>query len=322
MKKQHLFLCLTVFSLFTISCEKDPEPIASFTYNGANKPAPAEVSFTNNSQNATTYLWEFGDGASSTEKNTKHTYTTGGTFTVKLTAYNGKNLNSTSSNLTILSPVPDPVANFGFVENGNFAPSSVSFTNTSTNGTTYNWDFGDGQTSTSQNPNHVFTTGGVFNVTLKVINSVGVQNLINKTVTIKNSPTKLKINSIVLTAYPLVTSSGGSWDSGNGPDIFPLITYSTGSLSFVNYRKEDMLASYLPYTFSSGFPFTFTALDFNNQIDFYDYDPIGSNEFMAGYYFKVRNSMPTDGSKYPSTIDFQNSTSALKFTLNVEWLLQ
>ena len=36
---------------------------------------------------------------------------------------------------------------------------------------------------------------------------------------------------------------------------------------------------------------------------------------------EFRNSIPTNGDKYPSTISFQNSTSALKFTLNVEWVL-
>ena len=59
------------------------------------------------------------------------------------------------------------------------------------------------------------------------------------------------------------------------------------------------------------------SLDFKYTIEFYDEDVIGS-EWIGGYYFTVRNSMPTDGSGYPSTINF-NSTS-LKFTLNVEWL--
>ena len=319
MKKLNLFLCLLTLSFLVIGCQPELLPVATFTYDGANKSAPAEVVFTNTSLNATTYLWEFGDGASSTEKSTKHTYTTGGTFTVKLTVYSGKNSNSTTSSITILNAVPNPVANFSFIENGNFAPSSVAFTNTSTNGSTYLWDFGDGQTSTLQTPSHIYATGGIFNATLKVKNSVGIENIINKTVTIKNTPTKLKINSITLTGYPLVMSNGGSWDSGNGPDMFPTITHSTGTTSFVSYRKDDMISSYLPYTFSTGF--TFTALDFQNQIDFYDYNLIISNTWMGGYYFTVRNSMPTNGSQYPSTIDFQSATSQLKFTLNVEWVL-
>lgn len=300
---------------------QSPLPTPNFTFTGDNKPAPCEVTFTNSSTNATTYLWEFGDGASGTDLNPKHTYTTGGTFTVKLTATGKGGVNSTTKSVVIQNPVPNPVANFSFTENGNFAPSSVAFTNTSTNGSTYVWDFGDGQTSTSQSPSHIFAAGGLFNVTLKVKNSVGVENIINKTITIKNTPTKLKINSITLTGYPLVNSAGAGWDSGSGPDMYPTITQSTGTTSFVSYRKEDMLSSYLPYTFSSGFPFTFISLDFQNTISFYDYDPIGSDENMGGYYFTVRNYMPTNGTPYPSTISISNTSSELKFTLNIEWIL-
>jgi len=317
---KHLFSLLAFFAV-VVSCEEEPAPVASFTFAGANKSAPTEVAFTNNSQNATSFLWEFGDGASSTEKNTKHTYTTGGTFTVKLTAFNKETSNSTTSSINILNPVPNPVSNFSFAENGNFAPSKVTFTNTSTNGSTYLWDFGDGQTSTLQSPTHIFTIGGTFNVTLKVKNSVGNESILNKTISIKNTPTKLKVNSITLTGYPLVTSNGGSWDSGSGPDVFPIITHPAGTLSLQSYRKEDFIATYLPYTFSTGLPFTFTNLDFQNEIDFYDYDPIGSNEWMRGYYFTIRNHMPTNGSEYPSTISFQSSTIELKFTLKVEWVL-
>jgi len=320
MKKIELFLCLLTLSFLIVSCEEDFTPTASFTFTGANKSASAEVAFTNTSQNASTYLWEFGDGASSTEKHTKHTYTTGGTFTAKLTAYSGKNSNSTTSSIIILESVPNPVANFNFSENGNFAPSQFTFTNYSINGFTYLWDFGDNQTSTSQNPTHVFSRGGLFNVTLKVKNASGVENVISKAVTVKNAPTKLKINSILLSSFPATTTSGGGWDLSDGPDVFPQIIGPTGTTSYSTYRKENLTVANLPTTFSSGFPYTISSLDFQHTIEFYDYDPIGSNEWMGGYYFTVRNYMPTNGDQYPRTIYFQNPTSQLKFTLNVDWL--
>lgn len=215
----------------------------------------------------------------------------------------------------------NPVANFSFTENGNFAPSSVSFSNSSSNGSSYLWEFGDGQTSTQQNPNHLYTSGGLFNVTLKVKNSVGIENILNKTVNIKDTPTKLKINSIVLTAYPIATASGGGWDLSSGPDIFTSISDSTRTLSLIAGRKEDMLTNNLPYTFSSGFPIMFSDFDFKNTIEFYDYDPIGSDEWMGGYYFSIRNHMPINGSLYPNTVSFQSESSDLKFTINIEWIL-
>lgn len=79
-----------------------PDPIASFNYGGSME-TPAVITFTNTSQNADSYLWDFGDGTTSTETNPSKTYNTKGTYTVKLTAKNtstGKS-NQTSQNLVI-----------------------------------------------------------------------------------------------------------------------------------------------------------------------------------------------------------------------------
>lgn len=62
-----------------------PNPVAGFTYS-ANL---LEVSFTNNSTNASQYLWDFGDGFSSTLVNPVHTYAAPGDYTVTLQAYSG-----------------------------------------------------------------------------------------------------------------------------------------------------------------------------------------------------------------------------------------
>ncbi len=304
------------------SCKQEElTPISTFTFTGDNKPATCEVTFTNSSANATSYLWEFGDGAASTDKNVKHSYTTGGTFTVKLTATGiGGNHTSTKS-VVILNPIPNPVSNFNFTEIGNFAPSKIIFVNSASNAESYSWNFGDGQTSTSQNPNHIYLTGGTYNVTLISTNSIGVQNAINKIVTIKNSPTQLKINSIELISFPATTPTGGGWDPYDGPDVFPIITQSSGDTSYKSYRKENLLNNYLPATYTSGFPLTITSLDFANTIVFYDYDLTSSNEWIGGYYFTVRDYMPVDGNPYPTIINFQDTTSDLKFTINVEWAL-
>ena len=170
-------------------------------------------------------------------------------------------------------------------------------------------------------PTHVFSIGGTFNVTLKVKNSVGVENIINKTVTVKNTPTKLKINSLLLTAYPVTTPSGGGWDSVDGPDMFFIFSSATGTSLLETGRTSNTVQSELPITYSNQFPLTLTSLDSQYLIDLWDYDPLDPNDWMAGYYFTIRNSMPTNGNKYPSTISFQNTNSALKFTLNVEWVL-
>lgn len=61
-------------------------PQAAFTVANDGCKSPCTVSFTNTSQNADSYLWDFGDGATSTADNPTHQYTTAGTYTVTLTA--------------------------------------------------------------------------------------------------------------------------------------------------------------------------------------------------------------------------------------------
>ena len=60
-------------------------------------------------------------------------------------------------------PEPQPTATFTYVADGR----EVTFTNTSTNATAYEWDFGDGTTSTEQNPVHTYESYGTYTVRLK-----------------------------------------------------------------------------------------------------------------------------------------------------------
>jgi uncharacterized membrane protein len=208
-----------------------------------------------------------------------------------------------------------PNANFLISQMGNYAPSAVQFSDNSEYAVSYYWNFGDGDTSRDENPKHIYSKGGNYNVTLKISNATG-ESTLTKTVVINNAPTKLKITSLVLTAYPLTTTSGGGWDSGSGPDIYPDITYVGTGYSYYQSRKEDVINSQLPLTYNVNF--TFTNLTYKNQIDFFDYDPIGSNEWMGGYYFTASNQIPTDGSKYPTSANFTSGT--IKFTANFEWI--
>lgn len=89
-----LSLMIAAIMVLTISsCKKDEEPpapetpVASFQF-AIGETDFLEVSFTNYSQNATSYLWNFGDGETSTETDPVHTYAASGDYSVKLTASN------------------------------------------------------------------------------------------------------------------------------------------------------------------------------------------------------------------------------------------
>jgi PKD repeat protein len=154
MKKTILFLGILV----SVSCAKDP--IADFTFTD-NQIEMSDVIFTNNSQNAKSYLWDFGDGSTSTEESPIHAFQSEGTYLVTLTAKGKKDDISVSKNITILGVTAD----FTFT-NDQMTGDDVVFTNTSENAESYSWDFGDGSTSTEVSPTHAYSLGGTFTVTL------------------------------------------------------------------------------------------------------------------------------------------------------------
>ncbi len=147
------------------------EPVANFSFvSNNNFHTPSAITFTNTSTSAMSYEWDFGDGtATSTDENPVHTYTTTGSYTVTLIATNETLTNEKTATIEI-TPF-QPVANFTHVSNNDYhAPSIVTFTNTSENAASYLWDFGDGSTSTAQNPAHTFSAVGSYTVKLTVTN--------------------------------------------------------------------------------------------------------------------------------------------------------
>jgi PKD repeat protein len=107
------------------------------------------------------WYWEFGDGKTSTLRNPAHTYTTGGNYTVNLTAWNANGSDKrTIEDYITIHRYPKPVA--GFTSNYSWDmlfkyPLAIQFTDTSKgNITGWYWEFGDGSNSTERNPVHTF----------------------------------------------------------------------------------------------------------------------------------------------------------------------
>ena len=148
-------------------------PAAAFTATPTEGNAPLTVQFTDESTgNVTAWLWDFGDGNTSTEQNPIHTYASAGNYTVFLNASNAYGYNvSAPVTITVLEP---PVANFTYTPNEGNAPLTVTFNDTSTgNVTAWIWDFGDGNTSTEQNPSHTYASPGIYTVSLNASNAYG-----------------------------------------------------------------------------------------------------------------------------------------------------
>jgi PKD repeat protein len=152
-------------------------PVADFSASPTTGDAPLNVSFADSSTgNPTSWSWDFGDGSSSTAQNPSHTYTTPGTYTVKLTASNGSGSDTKTGSdyITVTAPPNPPTADFGASPTSGEAPLNVSFTDSSTgNPTSWSWDFGDGTSSTGQNPTHTYTAAGTYTVSLTASNAAG-----------------------------------------------------------------------------------------------------------------------------------------------------
>ncbi len=148
-------------------------PVAAFSGSPTSGEVPLTVTFTDASTDATSWSWDFGDGGTSTAQNPTYTYNTAGTYTVTLTATNSCGSDTETKVDYITVTCTPPVADFNGSPTSGDAPLTVNFTDASTGATSWSWDFGDGGTSTAQNPSYTYNTAGTYTVTLIATNSCG-----------------------------------------------------------------------------------------------------------------------------------------------------
>ncbi len=195
------------------------EPIADFELASFSE----SVSFTNNSTDATEYLWEFGDGETSEEAEPTHTYAMNGTYVVTLTA-----INPCSSSIATMEVEVDgiavPSAAFSVNAQSGCAPFEVSFTDESLNSpTAWTWLFEGGEPATSneQNPVVTYNTPGTYDVTLSVSNAIG-NNVVNRTeVVIVSAEPTASFTLDESAGFVIFTNSSErgeayAWDFGDG----------------------------------------------------------------------------------------------------------
>jgi PKD repeat protein len=124
------------------------------------------------------YAWNFGDGGTAVGETPTHTYTSHGTFTVKLTVTNSVGLITTTQRQVTVLDEP-PAARFTVATAHPAARMLVRFNGSSSqdpDGTlsTYVWDFGDGASGTGAMPSHTYASAGTYRVTLTVSDSSGL----------------------------------------------------------------------------------------------------------------------------------------------------
>lgn len=154
-------------------------PVAKFTLSKKSVCEYETVNFTDQSTSANFWCWDFGDGATSTAQHPSHSYDKPGTYTVTLTAKNG----GCSNTFQIVNAVTvkNPLVEFKIAKNC-LDPYAVQLINTSANYTSLLWDFGDGQTTSSNVSKHIYADTGQY-----IIKLTGVNTATQCTVTVQTS---------------------------------------------------------------------------------------------------------------------------------------
>lgn len=227
-------------------------PVASFTFTPTQGCVPLDVNFTNTTnlfgEPMQKWSWDFGDGNTGAAQDPVHKYTSAGTFNAVLTAINASGCSSSYTQTIITGNKPN--ANFSATPLDGCNTPRI-FTDQSTGSiNSWQWDFGDGGTSTLQNPRYSYTDTGWFSVKL-VVGSNGCLDsvTINKYIHVK-APVAAMRQFVGDCADPYTVFFKGylskgvqqwSWDFGDGGtanSANPNHTYGAAGIYVVKLKVQ------------------------------------------------------------------------------------
>lgn len=230
-------------------------PVAAFTPSVTTICQGDSIQLINSSQNATSYLWSVTGGVmnDNTANNPYVTFGTSGSFNITLVASGPGGTDQLSQNISVtVTPGPDALATVSSTTV--YMPNAiVSFTNTSTDATSYEWDFGDGNTSTDVNPWNSYGAIGTYEVML-VAKANGCSNDTTYfTITVlDNSAGVTENNFAAVKVYPNpfndnLTISGisslGSWTTVQLYDMTGRLIFNSGKVQGTDVIMLDNLMS-------------------------------------------------------------------------------
>jgi PKD repeat protein len=224
-------------------------------------------------------------------------YTNAGTYSVTLKAIGAGGTNSfTRTSYIVVTNPPPPIVSFTGNPTNGLVPLTVNFANTTSGATNYNWNFGDGNSSTAVNPAHTYTNAGTYTVVLTAVGAGGTNNL-------------TRANYIVVTNPPPPTVSfTGSPTNGPAPLTVNFANTTTGATNYSwSFGDGNVSVATNPshtYTNAGSYTVKLTAIGAG-----------GTNSLTRANYVVVTNpppvtafvASPTNGGA-PLTVFFTNQT--------------
>jgi gliding motility-associated-like protein len=165
-----------------------PTPVIDVMPNIFNGCAPLTVNFENATTDGNTWEWTFSNGAESSAQTPEVMFSDSGFYDVQLRAISIYGCEQVQFYEDMIQVFDVPQSNFVFTPDDEIIYElDVAFADSSSGATQYQWNFGDGIISSEMSPTHHFDHGGVYYVTLKVMNDYGCLSELTKTVNIDNS---------------------------------------------------------------------------------------------------------------------------------------
>ncbi len=244
-------------------------PVADGSATPTSGDAPLTVNFTAATSTddagtaGLTYHWDFDDGTTATGINPMHTFSAG-LYEVLLTVTDAGGLSDTYPMVirAVDTGVEAPVAMATATPLSGTAPLNVSFIGSGSTDDigveSYDWDFGDGNISTTPDPMHTFTTAGVYNVVLTVTDIAGLEDTDTVTITVTdgnappvavamatplNGTAPLNVNFTGSSSTDDVGVTAYSWDFNDGntsTDPDPMHTFTTAGVYNVVLTVTDV----------------------------------------------------------------------------------
>ncbi len=207
-----------------------PSPTVDFAVSQNVGCTPSTIQFTNNATvpgggAISSYLWDFGDGTTSSQPNPQHTYTNVGYYNVSLTVTTPNGCSAVLAKNRVIRMIGSVTPNFDFKLGAVCqTPVEVNFTNLTAGAgnMSYQWTLGNGSQSTAVNASTTYPAYGTYNVKLVAISSYGCRDSITKPITLKENITSFSSPDVICPGAAVQFANTGTvpissfWDFGDG----------------------------------------------------------------------------------------------------------